>query len=75
MILFHFTVTLLLSLLDFGVHQGSVLGPILYSLYTSPLSKVISAYDGYEEIKFHFYADDTQLYFHLTPNSTRASFL
>ena len=42
---------------------GSVLGPILFSLYTSPLNKIISACTL---VKFHFYADDAQLYVHLS---------
>ena len=40
----------------FGVHQISVLGSLLFSLYTSSLSLVIGKYKG---IKFHFYANDT----------------
>ena len=47
----------------YDVPQGSVLGPILFSLYTTPLSKVIQNHPG---ISFQFYADDTQLYVHLT---------
>ena len=43
--------------------QGSVLGPILFSLYTTLLSKIKQNHLG---ISFQFYADDTQLYLHLT---------
>ena len=44
--------------LHYGVPRGSVLGPILFVLYTQPLSDIISQ----RKCNHHKFADDTQLH-------------
>ena len=48
-----------------GVPQGSVLGPLLFTTYTSPLSNIITDF----EASLHQYADNTSLFSILSGHS------
>ena len=48
--------------LSLGVPQGSVLGPIVFTLYTTPLGDICRAH-----IPFQLYADDQQVYLSFKP--------
>ena len=48
---------------DSGVPQGSVLGSVLFSVFVSPVSRIFHHFG----IRYHQYADDTQLYTEIDP--------
>ena len=44
--------------LQYGVPQGFVLGPIRFTIYTSPIGAIAKRHN----LEIHLYADDTQIY-------------
>ena len=52
--------------MTFGVPQGSVLGPWLFTAYNTPVGDIIKTFG----LDYHLYADDAQLYVSFAPGGS-----
>jgi len=52
--------------LQYGVPQGSVLGPKVYCMYTKPVTSIIK-HHGFQ---YHCYADDSECYLAIKPSAS-----
>ena len=48
-----------LGSMKYGVQQGTISGPVLFIIYTLTLQNMLKYYN----VSYHFYADDTQIFF------------
>src|SRR6218665_3059082 len=53
----------------YGLPQGSVLGPLLYIIYTSDIAALLASYSALAQL----YADDVQTYLHCSPSDAIAT--
>ena len=54
--------------LSYGLPQGSVVGPLMYVIYTLPIGDIIRKYG----LTYHLYADDTQILTSFNPKEPGA---
>ena len=57
-------------LLKSGIPQGSVLDPILFTIYTAPIGDICRN----DHVEFHLYADDSQIYLSFKPSISNSKF-